>query len=47
MRRTRERPLLMAVGLNVLSLGESWLETWRAKTCVTPFARLMATGAAA
>jgi hypothetical protein len=34
--------LLTAVGLNVLRLGEWFLETARAKTRITPFARLMA-----
>jgi hypothetical protein len=35
------------VGLNVLRLGEWFLETSRAKTRLTPFARLMADGTAA
>jgi hypothetical protein len=39
--------LLTAAGLNVLRLGECFLETSRAKTRITPFARLMADGAAA
>ena len=39
--------ILTAVGLNVLRLGEWFLETARAKTRITPFARLMADGAAA
>jgi transposase len=39
--------ILTAVGLNVLRLGEWWLETARAKTRITPFARLMADAAAA
>lgn len=39
--------LLTAAGLNVLRLGEWLLETSRAKTRVTPFARLIADGAAA
>jgi hypothetical protein len=39
--------LLTAVGLNVLRLGEWFLKTARAKTPITPFARLMADGAAA
>jgi transposase len=39
--------ILAAVGLNVLRLGEWFLETSRAKTRLTPFARLMADGAAA
>jgi hypothetical protein len=47
MRRTRECPLLMAVGLKLLRPRESWLESSPAKTCITPFAWLMAVGAAA
>jgi hypothetical protein len=39
--------LLTAVGLNVLRLGEWFLETARAKTRLTPFARLMADAPAA
>jgi transposase len=39
--------LLTAAGLNVLRLGEWFLETARAKTRVTPFARLMAAAPAA
>jgi transposase len=39
--------ILTAVGLNVLRLGEWFLETSRAKTRITPFARLMADSAAA
>jgi transposase len=39
--------LLTAVGLNVLRLGEWFLETSRAKTRLTPFARLMAKAPAA
>jgi transposase len=39
--------LLTAAGLNVLRLSEWFLETARAKTRVTPFARLMADGTAA
>jgi transposase len=39
--------ILTAVGLNALRLGEWWLETTRAKTRLTPFARLMADTAAA
>jgi transposase len=39
--------LLTAAGLNVLRLGEWFLETSRAKTRLSPFARLMADGAAA
>jgi transposase len=38
---------LAAVGLNVLRLGEWFLETARAKTRITPFARLMADAPAA
>ena len=55
LRRTRYRGLprvhlghiLTAAGLNVLRLGEWFLETTRAKTRVTPFARLMADAPAA
>jgi transposase len=55
LRRTRDIGLprvhlghiLMAVGLNVLRLGEWFLETSRAKTRITPFARLMADAPAA
>jgi transposase len=39
--------ILTAAGLNVLRLREWFLETARAKTRITPFARLMADGAAA
>jgi hypothetical protein len=39
--------ILTAAGLNMLRLGEWCLETARAKTRITPFARLMATGVAA
>jgi hypothetical protein len=40
-------PILTAVGLTVLRLGEWFLETARAQTRLTPFARLIAnTGAA-
>jgi transposase len=39
--------LLTAAGMNVLRLGEWFLDTSRAKTRITPFARLMADGAAA
>jgi hypothetical protein len=35
------------VGLNVLRLGKWFLEIARAKTRITPFARLMADSAAA
>ena len=38
---------LMAVGLNVLRLGEWLLEAARVRTRITPFARLMAAGVAA
>jgi hypothetical protein len=55
LRRTRDIGLmrvhlghiLAAVGLNVLRLGEWLLETARAKTRITPFARLMADAPAA
>jgi len=39
--------ILTVVGLNVLRLGEWFLETGRAKTRITPFARLMADAPAA
>jgi transposase len=39
--------VLTAVGLNMLRLGEWFLETSRAKTRLTPFARLMAAAPAA
>jgi transposase len=39
--------ILTAVGLNVLRLGEWFLETTRANTRITPFARLMAAPTAA
>jgi transposase len=45
--RVRLGHILTAVGLNVLRLGEWFLETSRAKTRITPFARLMADSAAA
>jgi len=45
--RVRLGHLLTAVGLNVLRLGEWFLETARAKTRITPFARLMANAPAA
>jgi transposase len=45
--RVRLGHILTAVGLNVLRLGEWFLETARAKTRITPFGRLMAAGAAA
>jgi Transposase DDE domain len=55
LRRTRDRGLarghrghlLTAVGLHMLRLGEWFLETSRATTRITPFARLMANGATA
>lgn len=40
--RVRLGHLLTAVGLNVLRLSEWFLETPRAQTRITPFARLMA-----
>jgi hypothetical protein len=45
--RVRLGHLLMAAGRNVLRLGEWFLETARAKTRITPFARLMVAGVAA
>jgi hypothetical protein len=39
--------MLTAVGLNVLRLGEWFLETTPTKTRITPFARLMADASAA
>jgi hypothetical protein len=45
--RVRLGHILTAVGLNALRLGEWFLETSRAKSRITPFARLMADGAAA
>jgi transposase len=47
LRRVHLGHILAAVGLNVLRLGEWFLETSRAKTRLTPFARLMADGTAA
>jgi transposase len=47
LRRVHLGHILAAVGLNVLRLGEWFLETSRAKTRITPFARLLADGAAA
>jgi DDE family transposase len=44
--RVRLGHILTAVGLNVLRLSEWFLETARAKTRLTPFARLMANGTA-
>jgi transposase len=45
--RVRLGHILTAVGLNALRRGEWFLETARAKTRSTPFARLMADGVAA
>jgi transposase len=45
--RVRLGHILTAVGLNVLRLGEWFLQTARAKTRFTPFARLMADAPAA
>jgi hypothetical protein len=39
--------ILTAAGLNLLRLGEWFLETAPAKTRITPFARLMAAATAA
>jgi transposase len=47
LRRVHLGHILAAVGLNVLRLGEWFLETARATTRVTPFARLMADAPAA
>jgi transposase len=47
LRRVHLGHILAAVGLNVLRLGEWFLETSRAKTRLTPFARLMTDGAVA
>lgn len=47
LRRVHLGHILAAVGLNVLRLGKWLLEIARAKTCITPFARLMADAAAA
>jgi transposase len=47
LRRVHLGHILAAVGLNVLRLGEWFLESARAKTRITPFARLMADGTAA
>ena len=47
LRRVHLGHILAAVGLNVLRLGEWFLETSRAKTRLTPFARLMTDGTAA
>ena len=45
--RVRLGHILTAVGLNALRLGEWLLEIARAKTRITPFARLMADATAA
>jgi transposase len=45
--RVRLGHILTAVGLNGLRLSEWFLETARAKTRITPFARIMANGTAA
>jgi transposase len=47
LRRVHLGHILAAVGLNVLRLGEWFLETARANTRLTPFARLMAHAPAA
>jgi transposase len=47
LRRVHLGHILTAAGLNVLRLGEWFLETARAKTRLTPFARLMANSTAA
>jgi transposase len=47
LRRAHLGHILAAVGLNALRLGEWFLETARAKTRITPFARLMAHALAA
>jgi len=47
LRRVHLGHILAAVGLNVLRLGEWVLETTHAKTCITPFARLIADAPAA
>jgi transposase len=47
LRRVHLGHILAAVGLNALRLGEWFLETARAKTRLTPFARLMAHAPAA
>ncbi len=46
-RRVHLGHLLAAVGLNVWRLGAWFRETSRAKSRITPFARLMANGTAA
>jgi transposase len=45
--RVRLEQMLTAVGLNVLRLSEWFLQTARAKTRLTPFARLRAHAPAA
>ncbi|HSF33161.1 MAG TPA: hypothetical protein VLK82_22170 [Candidatus Tectomicrobia bacterium] len=47
LRRVHLGHILAAGGLNALRLGEWFLETSRAKTRITSFARPMADGAAA
>ena len=47
LRRAHLGHILAAVGLNVLRLGEWFLETAREKTRITPCARLMAHAPAA
>jgi transposase len=47
LRRVHLGHILVAVGLNVLRLGEWFLETTHAKTRITPFARLIADAPAA
>jgi hypothetical protein len=47
LRRVHLGHILAAVGLNLLRLGEWFLEAARAKTRLTPFARLMAHAPAA
>jgi transposase len=47
LRRVHLGHILAAVGLNVLRLGEWFLETTHAKTRITPFARLIADAPAA
>jgi hypothetical protein len=47
LRRAHLGHILAAVGLNVWRLSEWFLETARAKTRITPFARLMAHAPAA
>jgi hypothetical protein len=47
LRRVHLGHILTAAGLNLLRLGEWFLETAPAKTRITPFARLMAAATAA